>query len=69
MRDYPKSKGKDNVLVVVDRFTKFTHFIDLAHPYTAQEVARAFMDRMVALYGVPRFIISNRGKIFTGTFW
>ena len=30
----PKSKRKDNILVVVDRLTKFAHFIRLAHAYT-----------------------------------
>lgn len=30
----PKSKGKDTILVVVDRFTKYCHLIPLTHPYT-----------------------------------
>ena len=64
-----KSEGKDNVLVVVDRFTKFAHFIGLSHPYIAQEVARAFMDRVVALHGVTSVIISDRDKIFTSNVW
>ena len=44
----PKSKGKDSIMVVVDRFEKFAQFIGLAQPYTAKEVARVFMDKVVS---------------------
>ena len=35
----PKSQLKDVVLVVVDRFTKFVHFVPLSHPYSVAKVA------------------------------
>ncbi|XP_026451996.1 uncharacterized protein LOC113352387 [Papaver somniferum] len=31
----PKSEGKEIILVVVDRFTMYSHFTALRHPYTA----------------------------------
>jgi len=31
----PKSKGYNVILVIVDRLTKFAHFIPVKHPYTA----------------------------------
>ena len=36
----PKSQGYDVILVVVDKFTKFVHFMPLPHPYTAAKVAQ-----------------------------
>jgi len=40
----PKSRQKDVIMVVVDRLTKYAHFIALAHPYTAESVAEIFME-------------------------
>lgn len=40
----PKSKGKEVVFMVVDRFRKYTHFMILTHLYTTIFVAKGFMD-------------------------
>lgn len=37
----PKSKSYDTILVVIDKLTKYAHFICLSHPYTASTVATA----------------------------
>jgi hypothetical protein len=65
----PMSEGSNTILVVVDRFTKFAHFLPLRHPYTAQTVARVFVDSIVKLHGMPRSIVSDRDRIFTSLFW
>lgn len=65
----PKSNGFDVILVVVDRLTKYTHFIPLKHPYTAARVADAFMDNIVKLHGAPKVIISDRDRVFTSALW
>ncbi|WVZ70681.1 hypothetical protein U9M48_019324 [Paspalum notatum var. saurae] len=50
---FPKVGGKSVVLTVVDRFSKYGHFIPLGHPYSAASVARAFFDGIVRLHGLP----------------
>ena len=35
----PRVGGKSVILTVVDRFSKYCHFIPLAHPYSAESVA------------------------------
>ena len=61
----PKSERRDCIMVVVDRFTKYAHFLSLTHPYTAQEVAKLFLDQVVKFHGAPQTIVSDRDKIFT----
>lgn len=64
----PKSKGQEVILVVVDRLTKYSHFIGLAHPFTTVTVAQAFMDHIYKLHGLPLTIISDRDPVFTSRF-
>ena len=59
-----KSEEKNTILVVVDRLTKYTHFILLTHPYSVQNVARPFLDVIYKLHGMPQEIILDRDKIF-----
>jgi hypothetical protein len=65
----PKSEGFDIILVVVDRFTKFAHFLPLKHPFTAQKVAQVFLDQIVEPHVAPKSIVSDRDKLFTSQFW
>jgi len=66
---FPKVGGKSIVLTVVDRLSKYTHFIALGHPYLATSVARAFFDQVVRLHGIPCSIVSDRDPVFTSSFW
>ena len=47
----PKSMKNDVILVVVDRFRKYAHFIPLSHPFTAIEVTQAYLDFVFKLHG------------------
>jgi hypothetical protein len=61
--------GKMVTLTVVDRFSKYAHFMPLGHLYTATTVARAFFDNIVRLYGMPTSVVSDREPVFTCHFW
>lgn len=65
----PRSEGYNAILVIVDRFTKYSHFIPLKHPFTAPMVAKAFLSQVVKLLGPPLTIVSDRDKNFTSSFW
>jgi hypothetical protein len=65
----PNSSGKQVILVVVDKLSKYAHFISLAHPYTVEDVARIFMDNIFKLHGMPDTITSYRDPIFVSRFW
>lgn len=43
----PKSMGKEVIWVVVDRLSKYAHFIALSHPYSVETVAQAYFDNTV----------------------
>ena len=64
----PKSHGKEVILVVVDRFSKYAHFVALSHPYTAEIVAQAYLDNIYKRHSLPRNILSDKDTIFLSSF-
>ena len=65
----PFSEAANAILVVVDKFSKFAHFIPLKHPFSAASVARLFMDHIFKLHGMPMAIISDKDRVFTSQLW
>ncbi|KAL2226828.1 UNVERIFIED_CONTAM: hypothetical protein Sindi_2041500 [Sesamum indicum] len=62
----PNSEGKDSIMVIVDRLTKYSHFIAIKHPYTAASIAKIFFDNIYKLHGLLVSIVSNRDKALYG---
>ena len=65
----PRSGGRDTILVVVDRLSKYRHFIVVKHPFTVASIAGIFVKEVVRLHRVPNSIVSNRDKNFVSHFW
>jgi hypothetical protein len=65
----PISGNANCILVVVDMFNKYAHFLPTSHPYTALTVAQLFMSNVYKLHDLPSVIISDRDLVFTSQFW
>jgi hypothetical protein len=65
----PRSGNANTVLVVVDWFSKYAHFIPLLHPFTAIKVAQLYVDSVYWLHGLPHSIVSDKDQIFTSKLW
>ncbi|KAF8749109.1 hypothetical protein RHS01_10282 [Rhizoctonia solani] len=65
---FPKSNGHDAILVVIDSFSKFGHFIPTTKKVTAKGLADLFTTHVWKLHGLPVKTVSDRGTTFTGKF-
>lgn len=60
----PQYDRHNALLVIVDKFTKYGHFLPLTHPFTALTVAQLFMDNVYKLRGLPKAIIFDRPSLY-----
>lgn len=65
----PKSRKWDVILVIVDKFSKYGHFLPMSHPYAAMQVAQLYFNNVYKLHGLPKAIISDRDRVFTSHLW
>jgi hypothetical protein len=66
---FPRVGGKSLILTVVDRLSKYVHFISLGHPYSTISVAKAFFEQVVCLHGMSASIVSDHDPVFTSMIW
>jgi hypothetical protein len=67
--ELPESNGFTNILVVVDKLTKYALFIPTTNEVTEVETAELFFNHVITHYGIPRQVITDRDTRWRGEFW
>jgi len=64
VRNWPKRKGYDSIILVVCYLSKMAHFIPTQTVADAVKVAELFIDNILKLHGLSKIIISDRDPKF-----
>ena len=59
----------DSIWVIVDRFSKSTHFLPINIRYSLKKLTELYIREIVRLHGVPSSIVSDRDPRSTSKFW
>lgn len=62
-------KKFDAIWVVIDRLTKFAHFIPIGYTYNSERLAWMYIREVMRLHGISSSIVSNRDPLFTSRIW
>lgn len=65
----PLSKGFYMIFVVMDRLSKYDHFMPLKGDFSNVSVAEVLIHSVLKLHDIPHSIVCDRDKVFTSRFW
>ena len=66
----PKTLGGNNAIwVIVDRLTKFAHFLPMKINFSMDRLTYLYIKEVVRMHGVPVSIVSDKDPRFTSRFW
>ena len=61
MTELPRTQARCNAIwVIMDRLTKFSHFLPIRTDYPLEKLAQLYIQEIVRLHGVPSTIVSDR---------
>lgn len=59
----------DSILVVVDRYSKMVILTPCRSTIDAAGLGQVILEKVVARFGAPKSIVSDRGTVFTSAYW
>ena len=66
----PASKTRHTyILVMVDKFSKYVLLEGCPEGMTAEDTAQIVLTRVIAHFGLPQVVLSDRGPQFTSVLW
>lgn len=65
----PKLRGFDTILLVVDRLSRYAHFIALKHLFAARYIIGICIREVVKLHRILVSIASDPNSTFMSNFW
>ena len=66
----PRTLGGNNAIwVIVDRLTKFAHFLPIKVNFSMDCLTSLYVREIVRMHGVPISIVYDRNPHFTSRFW
>ncbi|GJW42318.1 putative reverse transcriptase domain-containing protein [Tanacetum coccineum] len=63
------SQGFDTIWVIVDRLTKYAHFLPIRENDPLDKLARLYLNKRVQEHGIPALIICDRDGRLLSNFW
>ena len=67
--ELPTANGFNNILVIVDKLTKYAIIIPTTTKVNKVETTRLFFKHVVSKFRIPRQVISDRDTRWRGDFW
>ena len=67
--DLPESNRYNAILTIVNKLTKYAHFVPCRTSINEVKTAQLFHDHIWTHYGLPRQVITDRDSRWTSAFW
>ena len=62
-------RGYNAIWVIIDRLTKFAHFLPMKVSFSMDKLASLYVKEIVRMHGVSVSIILDKDPRFTSRFW